>query len=70
MMKAEREAASGAAFRLFLQRKAMAGAEKSPGGNGQDTCVRRLARAIRCAKRALAGAGAHAGYARKKGPAA
>ena len=53
----------------------MAGAEKSPGGNGQARCVRRLARAIRRAnragaKRARAGAGAHAGYARKKGPAA
>ena len=34
----------------------MAGAEKSPGGNGQETCVRRLARAIRCANRAGANA--------------
>jgi len=36
----------------FLRREAMAGAEKSPGGNERERCVRRLARAIRCANRA------------------
>ena len=49
-----REAASGAAFRLSAQDAA--GAEKSLGGNGRETCVRRLARAIRCANRAGANA--------------
>ncbi len=34
----------------------MAGAEKSPGGNERARCVRRLARAIRCANRAGANA--------------
>ena len=70
-----REAAPRGRLFALLQRQAMAGAEKSPGGNGRETCVRRLARAIRRAnragaRRARAGAGAHAGYARKKGPAA
>ncbi len=51
------------------------GPKKDPGGNGRAKCVRRLARAIRCANRAGARRarprrGAHAGYARKKGPAA
>ncbi len=39
----------------------MTGAEKSPGGNERETCVRRLARAIRCANRAGANAPARAG---------
>ncbi len=53
----------------------MAGAEKSPGGSGQETCALRLARAIRCANRAGANARRRA-RARtqdtraKKGPAA
>ncbi len=51
------------------------GPQKSPGGRQRDTCVRRLARAISRAnragaRRAQAGTGAHAGCARKKGPAA
>ena len=59
----DREAASGAAFPLFCAGNAMAGAEKSPGGNGRETCVRRLARAIRCANRA--GADTRAGGRRR-----
>ncbi len=48
------------------------GPQKSPGGSEGEKCALRLARAIRCANRAGArrartGAGAHAGYARKKG---
>ncbi len=39
----------------------MAGAEKNPGGNEREKCVRRLARAIRCANRAGANAPARAG---------
>ena len=42
----------------------MAGAEKSPGGRRRETCVRRLARAIRCANRAGADARPRGGAGR------
>ena len=51
-----REAAPRGRLFALLQREAMAGAEKSPGGRRREKCALRLARAIRRANRAGANA--------------